>query len=169
MAQQGQYTGDSVFGVIGEDVGLGQIVYSKAFPDDAYTTGVWYVATADGGITNPAEHHQLGVAVEAGTYTPISTTQSGTQITILLKGYYSPGQVGSGGYCYGNLTEGAAVYLMNSNAYGATTSGCIDGNLPLSGFNPATSSIVRIIGYCYDIETPYIIRFEPDKGWIEIS
>jgi hypothetical protein len=170
MAQQGQYTGDTVLGVIGEDVGLGQIVYSKGYTGGyEITKGVWYVATADGADFNPSADHQLGVAVQAGTYTPITATQSGTEIIILLKGYYSPGVIYGGGYCGGGMTEGGAVYLMSSGTDGSTR-GCINGNTPLYTYsNPATHSIVRIVGYCYDIQSPFIIRFEPDKGWIEIS
>lgn len=184
MATQGQYVGESVIGTIGENVGLGQVLYCTGSPtptptDPFGSKGVWYVASANGDFISPADGgvgwisgaNQLGIALQAATASPMSITQSGTQITILLKGYYSPGLVGFGGYCYGTLNNGSPIYLMPSSIPGdgpggTNTSGCVDGMRPTE-FG-ATQGVYRVVGYAYDIVYPYIIRFEPDKTWIEI-
>lgn len=164
MATRGQYVGETVLGSIAENVNLGQVIYCKTEepPISGFTKGAWYIASADI-VNNPYGAHQLGIALETATASTISSTQSGTEIPILLKGYYSPGDITNGGYCDGNLAEGHAIYLMPSSiADGA-----------VSGLNPielgATQSILRIVGYAYDVADPYILRFEPDKSWMEIS
>jgi len=181
MAQQGQYVGESVLGTIVENVGLGQVLYctgvgSIPTPIDPFgSKGVWRVASANGTYFDPESYvvggwisgqNQLGIALEAATASPLSITQSGVQIPILLSGYYSPGQLNFGGYCNGNLNNGSPIYLM-PNSTGATNStGCVDGFKPTH--YGATQGVYRVVGYAYDLVYPYIIRFEPDKTWIEI-
>lgn len=218
--EQGRYIGETVIGTIGENVGLGQVLYctpvSGPAPSDLQYKGIWKVASADLGDlyagynpywqqTNPnlndgweyssSSTAQLGIAVEVGTYSTISATESGTQINILLKGYYSPGYLqdplfGQKGYCDGNITEGKPVFLMPSWVDGAATDskGVITQGqpLPLSNYtwnggqtfssptgsvvlktSCATQSVVRVLGYAYDINYPYVIRFEPEKSWYE--
>lgn len=218
--EQGRYVGETITGVIGEDVGLGQILYcvsiSGSAPPDLLYKGIWKVASADLGdisknyngnwqIDNPnlndgweyssTSNKQLGVALQAASYSTISSTQSGTSITILLKGYYSPGLIqdpafGQRGYCDGNITEGRPVYLMPSWSDGASTDtkGCLSQYqpLPLSSYtwasgatyssptgsvvfktSCATQSIGRVVGYAWDTNYPYVIRFEPEKSWYE--
>lgn len=175
MATQGQYIGETVLGTIGEDVGLGQVLYLKSAPlGTTLTHGVWYAASADGDYVSPtgyvAGQFQLGIATEAATASTISSTQSGTQIPILLRGYYSPGvaPAGSfGGYCNGNLQPGAPMWLMPGTIHSDPTNykGCIDGEKPTT--YGATHGVFRLIGYCYDEQSPFIIRFDPDLTWIE--
>jgi|LakMenEpi03Aug12_release.lakeMendotaPanAssembly.Ray.scaffolds.fasta_scaffold1360526_1 hypothetical protein len=171
MATQGQFVGDTVLGIIAEDVGLGQIVYMGANPADPfYDKGIWYVAYADrqqGGTDFWYGQNQLGIALQAATATPVSTTQSGTEIQILLKGYYSPGPRGFGGYA-GSVQEGRPMYL---DAQITATSSMFYPNKGVANdaipTNRTTSAVVRVIGYGYMNSGDDVIRFEPDKTWIE--
>lgn len=169
--EQGRYVGETIIGVIGEDVGLGQVLYCSSSPAGTpYTTGAWYVASADGDYLAPhgwiSGQNQLGISLTAASASPITTTQSGTEIPILLSGYYSPGVQGGGGYCLGNLLVGGPMWLAPKNVMSDNTSGMIDGNTPV--YHGATQGVYRIVGYCYDEQTPFVIRFEPDKTWIGI-
>ncbi len=169
--EQGRYVGETIVGVIGEDVGLGQVLYCKSAPlGSDINTGVWYVASSDGDYVEPyrwiSGQNQLGISLTAASASTISSTQSGTQIDILLKGYYAPGTFPFGGYCYGDIANGSPLYLMPENIPGYNTRGCIDGQKPT--YYGATQGVYRVIGYAYDIVNPFVIRFEPDKTWIEI-
>ena len=173
---QGRYTGETIDGTIVENVGLGQILYctgvgSIPTPIDPYgSKGVWRVASANGYYLNPdgwiSGQNQLGIALQAATASPLSITQSGTQTTILLKGYYSPGTLGFGGYCNGNLNNGSPLYLMPNSTGAINSTGCLDGKKPT--FYGATQGVYRVVGYAFDLVSPYIIRFDPDLTWIEI-
>jgi hypothetical protein len=199
----GRYTGETIIGTIGENVGLGQIVYSRTITTanpDVIKKGVWFPAACDilneiiiqpGDQPKWAGSNQLGVVVEAATYSAITSTQSGTQTTILLKGYYSPGlmvQPGStssnpDGYYYVSpgTSCGGPLYLMPkiTKLYPGTpskdTRGGFSNYLPNSsalGGGPdmgATQGAARIIGYAFDLNYPYVVRFEPDNTWIEFG
>lgn len=177
MAEQGKYTGETIMGTIGESVGLGQVVYSTAFvgpqPADIIDRGVWCPVSSDVIYTYDSEGpkfegiNQLGIVLEAATYSPITLTQSGIKVKILLQGYYAPGLLGYDGYFDGYARIGAPMYLMpNYIDYGATdASGCLSGLRPAS-FG-ATQGVVRVVGYVWDLSYPYVIRFDPDNTWIE--
>jgi hypothetical protein len=191
MAQQGQYVGETVFGKIAENVGLGQVVYASSLPftpmpADMVGKSVWRVADANiindrrfEGDTLQPGYQQLGIALEAATASAITATQSGTEITILLKGYYSPGLMAytpgptnSGGFCNGSIDPGTPMYVMPKfHDYGRNSAGCISGTPPYRvELEPGvylTQSIVRIIGYGYDCNfAPYVVRFDPDNTWM---
>lgn len=185
--EQGRYTGTTILATIGEDVGLGQIVYTKAAPDplpvELQAKGVWYKASSDYiyGYASDGPHfagmNQLGVVVEAASYSTISPTQSGTKTTILLDGYYSPGLMGGSsfggkdGYSTGEGVCGAPVYLMPKDGTGAFvpnpdgTLGCIGNYAP--AYYGATQGVVRVIGYYWDLTYPFVVRFTPDMTWIQ--
>ena len=194
---QGRYTGETIIATIGADVGLGQVVYSRTISTTNPTvqdTGVWYPASADeenevwiqpGLMPKYVGSNQLGVVVQAASYSAITSTQSGTKTTILLKGYYSPGFMAypnaiSGvdpGYFYAapGAACGAPLYLLPkelvSGTYSRDTRGGFSCFLPsstsLTGITGATQGAVRIIGYAYSIDYPYVVRFDPDNTWIE--
>jgi len=202
--EQGRYTGETVTGIIGEPVGLGQIVYSRSlqtpFPG-VEKKGFWFVAACDilntiyiqpGDQPKWAGSNQLGVVVEAATFSPITSTFSGTETTILLKGYYSPGLMTypgvttsfPDGYYYASpgANCGGPLYLLGKEltmtnfidgTFSTTTNDTRGGfsnflpNSPSLGQNGATQGAVRIIGYAHDLEYPYVVRFEPDNTWIE--
>ena len=182
--EQGRFTGTTVIATIGEDVNLGQVVYCRELPADGNLPpdligrGVWFKAAADHSYTQSEGYiydsmNQLGVVVEAASYSTISLTQSGTTTTILLDGYYSPGLLGFGGYATGEGFVGSPLYLMpNSgpdalriqdgvNADGIL--GCVSWKEP--DYYGATEGAVRVIGYYWDIVYPYVIRFSPDMSW----
>jgi hypothetical protein len=171
MATQGQFIGDTVLGIIAEDVGLGQVVYMGVnAADPLYDKGIWYVAYADkvqGGTDHWYGQNQLGIALQAATATPVTSTQSGTEIQILLKGYYSPGVAGFGGYS-GSINEGHPVYLDAQITATASSDypnkGVITTDLPTK---KSKNAIIRVVGYGYNNNSPYVVRFEPDKTWIE--
>jgi hypothetical protein len=177
--EQGRYTGTTIIATIGETIGLGQIVYSKELPtdgnlpDELIGKGVWFKASSDYIYTTGAEGpiyagmNQLGVVVEAATYSIISRTQSGTKTTILLDGYYSPGLMGFGGYSTGEGISGAPLYLMPQNSGVSNPDGslgCISFHTPL--YHGATEGVERVLGYYWDIVYPYVIKFKPDNSWI---
>jgi hypothetical protein len=187
---QGRYTGETIIATIGADVGLGQVVYSRTISTTNPTvqdTGVWYPASADeqnevwiqpGLMPKYVGSNQLGVVVQAASYSAITSTQSGTKTTILLKGYYSPGNMSypgdpdTGGYFYANpgVACGAPLYLLPKEiTYGVTknTKGGFSCFLPSHSGIGATQGAVRIIGYAYSIDYPYVVRFDPDNTWIE--
>ena len=190
---QGRYTGETIIATIGADVGLGQVVYSRTISTTNPTvqdTGVWYPASADeqnevwivpGLMPKYVGSNQLGVVVQAASYSAITSTQSGTKTTILLKGYYSPGfmaypNVESGvepGYFYASpgAACGAPLYLLPrevvSGTYSRDTRGGFSCFLPSHSGIGATQGAVRIIGYAYSIDYPYVVRFDPDNTWIE--
>lgn len=188
--QQGRYTGNTVIGTIGETVGLGQLVYTKELPaggdlpDDLIGRGVWFKASSDYIYTEGPEGpkfagmNQLGVVVEAATYSTISLTQSGTKTTILLDGYYSPGVMGTivppregiNGYSTGAGLCGGPVYLMPQNGTGVVSNpdgslGCLSYYSP--AYHGATQGVVRVVGYYWDMKYPFVIRFQPDMTWIQ--
>lgn len=179
--EQGRYIGTTITATIGEDVGLGQIVYSRelstAVPPELLGKGIWFKAASDHSYTQGAEGYiydgmnQIGVVVEAATYSPISLTQSGTTTTILLDGYYSPGLVGFGGYATGEGLAGLPLYLMpNSGTNNSRSGSNPDGTLGcVSNYTPtyygATEGVVRVIGYYWDMTYPYVIRFSPDVSF----
>jgi hypothetical protein len=182
--EQGRYTGTTIIGTVGETVGLGQLVYTRELPadgnlpDDLIGRGVWFKASSDYVYTTNAEGdkyagmNQLGVVVEAATYSTISRTQSGTKTTILLDGYYSPGLMGSGGYSTGEGLCGGSVYLMPQNGTGVVSNpdgslGCISYYSP--AYHGATQGVVRVIGYYWDMVYPFVIRFQPDMTWIQYN
>jgi hypothetical protein len=191
--EQGRYTGETVTGIIGENVGLGQVVYSRTISTtnpDVQNRGVWFSVSANeenetwivpGLMPKYVGSNQLGVVVQAATYSEITATQSGTETTILLKGYYSPGfmaypNVESGvepGYFYASpgAACGAPLYLLPrevvSGTYSRDTRGGFSSFLPSYPGIGATQGAVRIIGYAYDLNYPYVVRFEPDNTWIE--
>jgi hypothetical protein len=196
MAQQGQYTGETITGVIGEDVGLGQIVYSRTISTtnpDVQNRGIWFPASCDelneivispGDMPKYVGSNQLGVVVQAASYSAITSTQSGTETIIMLKGYYSPGFMArpgetpgltAGGYYYSSpgTNCGGPLYLMPKQVVNGTYSGSTKGSfasfLPNSEFIGvgATQGAIRILGYVYDMNYPYIVRFDPDNTWIE--
>ena len=199
----GRYTGETIIGRIGAPVGLGQIVYSRSLstsnPDVIYK-GVWFPVGCDtlntifiqpGDQPKWASSNQLGVVVEAATYSAITTTQSGTLTTIMLKGYYSPGFMTFPGNTYSTDTGyyyaapgancGGPLYIMPemitmAGGGGATKStiGAFSNFLPTStalgyGNAGATQGAARIIGYAYDLNFPYVVRFDPDNTWIEFG
>jgi hypothetical protein len=198
----GRYVGETIIGRIGSNVRLGQVVYSRSISTsnpDVQKKGVWFPVGCDtlntifiqpGDQPKWASSNQLGVVVEAATYSPITSTQSGTETTILLKGYYSPGRMsfpGSSfvdtGYYYTapGANTGGPLYIMPevltmAGEGGATKStvGAFSNFLPTStalgyGNAGATQGAARIIGYTYDLNEPYVIRFEPDNTWIEFG
>ena len=193
--EQGRYTGETVTGVIGEPVGLGQVVYSRTIPTTnpiVEKKGVWFAASCDelneivispGDMPKYVGSNQLGVVVETATYSAITATHSGTETIILLKGYYAPGFMSrpgesSGlqdGYYYASpgTNCGGPLYLMPkqviSGTYSKNTKGAFASYLPNSGFIGigATQGAVRILGYVHDMNYPYVVRFEPDNTWIE--
>ena len=181
--EQGRFTGTTIIATIGEDVSLGQIVYSKqiagSVPADLDGRGIWFKAASDHSYVQTTEEYiydgmnQLGVVVEAASYSTISSTQSGTTTTILLDGYYSPGLLGYGGYATGEGIVGAPLYLMpnsgpdnlkyqdGTNPDG--TLGCLSNHQP--SYYGATEGVVRVVGYYWDLTYPYVIRFSPDMSW----
>jgi len=191
--EQGRYTGETVTGIIGEDVGLGQVVYSRTISTtniEVQNRGVWYPASCDeqnevwifpGLMPKYVGSNQLGVVVQAASYSAITSTQSGTETTILLKGYYSPGFMAypnvesdvQPGYFYWSpgAACGAPLYLLPreivSGTYSRDTRGGFSCFLPSHSGIGATQGAVRIVGYAYDINYPYVVRFDPDNTWIE--
>lgn len=191
--EQGRYVGETITGIIGENVGLGQVVYSRTIATTnpiVQNKGVWFPVSADeenevwiqpGLMPKYVGSNQLGVVVQAATYSAITATQSGTETTILLKGYYSPGfmaypGVDSGvpdGYFYWSpgAACGAPLYLLPkeivSGTYSRDSRGGFSCFLPGSTQLGATQGAVRIVGYAHDINYPYVVRFEPDNTWIE--
>jgi hypothetical protein len=177
--EQGRFTGTTIIATIGETVGLGQIVYSREeLPwtgnPELLAKGIWYKAASDliyaQGTEGPlyAGMNQLGVVVEAATYSPITSTQSGTKTTILLDGYYSPGVMGSGGYSTGAGLSGGSVYLMPQNGTGVVSNpdgslGCVSNYTP--SYHGAKEGVERVIGYYWDLVYPYVIKFQPDNSW----
>ena len=189
---QGRYTGETIIATIGETVGLGQIVYSRTISTtnpDVQNRGVWYSASCDelnvasgGDMPKYVGSNQLGVVVKEASYSPITSTQSGTKTTILLKGYYSPGNMSrpgeadSTGYYYSSpgTNCGGPLYLMPkqvvNGTYSKSTKGSFSSFLPNSssiGTVGATQGALRILGYVYDMTYPYVVRFDPDNTWIE--
>ena len=188
MAQQGQYVGETVLGTIIENVGLGQVIYASSntgvpMPPELIGKSIWRVAHANiiEGERVPG-YQQLGIALEAATASAITATQSGTEIKILLKGYYSPGLMyylpsgldptNYGGFCNGVIDPGTPMYVMPKfHDYGRNSAGCVSGTPPYRvELEPGvylTQSIVRIIGYGYDCNfAPYVVRFDPDNTWM---
>jgi hypothetical protein len=182
--EQGRFTGTTIIATIGETVGLGQVVYSKEIagpvPSDLVGRGIWFKAASDHSYTQTAEAYmydgmnQIGVVVEAATYSTISATESGTTTTILLDGYYSPGLLGFGGYATGEGLCGGPLYLMPNSGTPDTrrlqdgsnpdgTLGCVSNNPP--SYYGATEGVERVIGYYWDLTYPYVIRFSPDNSW----
>jgi hypothetical protein len=178
--EQGRFTGTTIIATIGETVGLGQVVYSKELPADGnlppelIAKGIWFKASSDYIYTTGTEGplyagmNQLGVVVEAATYSTISSTQSGTKTTILLDGYYSPGVMGSGGYSTGSGLSGGSVYLMPQNGTGVVSNpdgslGCVSNYTP--SYHGAKEGVERVIGYYWDLVYPYVIKFQPDNSW----
>ena len=181
--EQGRFTGTTIIATIGETVGLGQVVYSKrapgTLPPELVEKGVWYKAASDHSYVQNASGYmydgmnQIGVVVEAATYSPISATQTGTTTTILLDGYYSPGLIGYGGYFNGEGIVGGPLFLMpnggpdslrfqdGSNPDG--TLGCLSDKTPL--IYGATEGVERVVGYIWDLSYPYVIKFQPDNSW----
>lgn len=194
----GRYTGETVIGTIGAPVGLGQIVYSRSLSTsnpNVIRRGVWFPVGCDtentifiqpGDQPKWASSNQLGVVVQAASYSAITSTQSGTKTTILLKGYFSPGHMTypgntssvDTGYYYAapGANCGGPLYIMpnvTGDGYGATKStvGAFSNFLPNSpslGIG-ATQGSARIIGYAYDLNFPYVVRFDPDNTWIEFG
>jgi hypothetical protein len=200
---QGRYTGETIIGTIGEDVGLGQVVYSRTISTtnpDIQNRGVWFAASADeinevwiepGLMPKYVSSNQLGVVVQAASYSTISSTQSGTKTTILLNGYYSPGFMARPGepdtnpdmtgyfYAAPGAACGAPLYLLPKEITALdpfypfdpitkNTKGGFSCWVPTSDrVGGATAGAVRIIGYAYDITYPYVVRFDPDNTWIE--
>lgn len=204
--EQGRFTGETIDGIIGEDVGLGQVVYSKTITTTnpiVEDRAVWYPVSADeeneawitpGLMPKYVGSNQLGVVVIAASYSAITSTQSGTETTILLKGYYSPGFMAypgidpgvQPGYFYAapGVACGAPLYLLprelsatrfvdgTFSTFTKDTRGGFSSFLPnsisLNGEYPgATHGAVRIIGYAHDLNYPYVVRFDPDNTWIE--
>ena len=178
--EQGRFTGTTIIATIGETVGLGQVVYSKELPTDGNLPpeligkGIWFKASSDYIYNSDAEGpkyagmNQLGVVVEAATYSTISSTQSGTKTTILLDGYYSPGVMGFGGYSTGEGLSGGSIYLMPQNGTGVVSNpdgslGCVSYYTP--AYHGAKEGVVRVLGYYWDIVSPHVIRFQPDNSW----
>lgn len=201
--EQGRYVGETVIGTIGEDVGLGQVVYSRAI-DTTNTElnkhAVWFQASCDeqnlvyiqpGLMPKYSGSNQLGVVVQAASYSAITSTQSGTKTLILLKGYYSPGFMSRPGYeetsgitqsGYFYTSPGAAcgapLYLIRSEItdYGPYPKGLVTKNTKgaFACFSPtsdqvggATAGVARVIGYAQDLVYPYVVKFDPDNTWIE--
>ena len=193
----GRYTGETIIATIGADVNLGQVVYSRSLSTsnpDVIRRQVWFPVGCDtlntifiqpGDQPKWASSNQLGVIVQAASYSAITSTQSGTKTTILLKGYFSPGNmrpIGSTfsdtGYYYTGpgANCGGPLYIMPNvveNGYGLTKStvGAFSNFLPNSpslGVG-ATQGAARIIGYAYDINAPHVVRFDPDNTWIEFG
>ena len=195
---QGRYTGETIIATIGEDVGLGQIVYSRTIETtntSVQKKGVWFPASCDelndiyiepGLMPKYVGSNQLGVVVQAASYSTISSTQSGTKTTILLKGYYSPGAMSRPGESPGYITQpgyfyispgaacGAPLYLIkgevNNGGNVKDTRGAFSCWTPNnSRVGGATAGVVRVIGYAYDITSPYVVKFDPDNTWIEFG
>ena len=197
----GRYTGETIIGTIGAPVGLGQIVYSRSLSTsnpDVIRRGVWFPVGCDTGNTifiqpgdQPkwASSNQLGVIVQAATYSEITATHSGTETTILLNGYFSPGHMtypGGGGntqsvdtgyyYASPGANCGGPLYIMPEittlQGYGTkSTIGAFSNFLPNSpslGIG-ATQGAARIIGYAHDLNSPYVVKFNPDNTWIEFG
>ena len=201
----GRYTGETIIGRIGATVSLGQIVYSRSLGinnPDVEKKAVWFPVAADilntifiqpGDQPKWASSNQLGVIVEAATFSPITFTQSGTETTILLNGYFSPGHMQYPGSTYSDTgfyyagpgaNTGGPLYLLGKELtmtvfIGGTfstvtkdTRGGFSNFLPSSaslGQNGATQGAVRIIGYAHDINAPYVVKFNPDNTWIEFG
>ena len=213
MNQQGRYAGETILGIIGEPVGLGQVVHSRSFATanpEVQKRGVWFPVGADtqntiyiqpGDQPKWASSNQLGVVVQAATYSEITATHSGTETVILLKGYYSPGVMWrpgptpsypfwdqyatQSGYYFTppGANCGGPLYLTPKemtntifedgtfSTYTKDTRGGFSNFLPtntqLGG--GATQGAARIVGYCYDLNYPYVVRFDPDNTWIEFG
>ncbi len=204
MNQQGKYTGETIIGIMGEQLGLGQVVYSRPIftaNPDVQKKGVWFAAACDienGNYIQPGDmpkysgSNQLGVVVESATYSAITATHSGTETIILLKGYYSPGVMWrpgptpsypfwgeyatQSGYYFTppGANCGGPLYLMQKemtmDGYVKDTRGAFANYTPNStalGVPGATQGALRIVGYCYSLNYPYVVRFDPDNTWIE--
>lgn len=191
--EQGRYLGETIEAPIGADVGLGQVLYCKTVivnNPEIDKKGVWFPVCADEIneiIIQPGESpkwtgsKQLGVAVIAASASPITATMSGTNTTILLNGYYSPGEMYIPTGASQSLPDG--YFLSQPGAICGSplylTPGVIgyEGYATASGyggfscFQPtyfgATQGVYRVIGYAQDLNYPYVVRFAPDLTWIE--
>ena len=157
------------------------------FPVGCDTLNTIYIQPGD--QPKWASSNQIGVVVRVDPYLPISSTFSGTKATILLKGYFAPGRMSypgsptpDTGYYYTSpgANCGGPLYIMpeilTMAGTGATKSsiGAFSNFLPTStsigyGNAGATQGSARIIGYAYDLEEPYVVRFDPDNTWIEFG
>ena len=84
--------------------------------------------------------------------------------------YYTPPGANTGGPLY-IMPE---ILTMAGTGATKSTIGAFSNYLPTStalgyGNAGATQGAARIIGYAYDLNPPYVVRFDPDNTWIEFG
>jgi hypothetical protein len=139
--QPGAFTGETIEGIADNAVASGQVAYLDGF-------GKWLVATSDEMFTVQEGGSQLGVI--------ISGALDDDPTTILLRGFYSPGdylQAETG------FAIGQPLYIAPSSV----------GQGFITNLIPGSNNVVRIIGYLHNDNPPYTIRFSPDNTWIDLD
>ena len=139
--QPGAFTGETIEGIADNAVASGQVAYLDGF-------GKWLVATSDEMFTVQEGGSQLGVI--------ISGALDDDPTTILLRGFYSPGdylQAETG------FAIGQPLYIAPSSV----------GQGFITNLIPGAGNVVRIIGYLHNDNPPYTIRFSPDNTWIDLD